>query len=338
MSNEQSTSRARPNYAPLTQTERNNEDSEWVTPHMVANDQDVLNQIKIIIGGHFLGNWATYTDVDPKVRELWWNLFKARFRWTEEQGPAILTLLPCSPSTLPTAEVSHNARSSASTTTLTVAAVHSNTHRRSSPLQPPPPQHSANQPTDAPTNRPTPNPPFQPVIPFPKSLFELPGLGRSYHTSSRRTIGAIMAQNTSSSRRQRPNILMTGTPGTGKTTTASALADAAQLRHINIGDLVKVKNLHDGWDDELDCFIINEDLVCDELEDMMEQGGNIIDYHGCDFFPERWFDRVVVLQTENSVLYDRLKQRGYSDAKLKNNIECEIFQVLLEEAKESYRE
>ncbi|CAH9113487.1 unnamed protein product [Cuscuta europaea] len=147
-----------------------------------------------------------------------------------------------------------------------------------------------------------------------------------------------MAQNTSSSCRQRPNILMTGTPGTGKTTTASALADAAQLRHINIGDLVKVKNLHDGWDDELDCFIINEDLVCDELEDMMEQGGNIIDYHGCDFFPERWFDRVVVLQTENSVLYDRLKQRGYSDAKLKNNIECEIFQVLLEEAKESYRE
>ncbi|CAH9071320.1 unnamed protein product [Cuscuta epithymum] len=147
-----------------------------------------------------------------------------------------------------------------------------------------------------------------------------------------------MAQNSSRSRRQSPNILITGTPGTGKTTTASALADAAQLRHINIGDLVKAKNLHDGWDDELDCFIINEDLVCDELEDMMEQGGNIIDYHGCDFFPERWFDRVVVLQTENSVLYDRLKQRGYSEAKLKNNIECEIFQVLLEEAKESYRE
>ncbi|CAH9085198.1 unnamed protein product [Cuscuta epithymum] len=147
-----------------------------------------------------------------------------------------------------------------------------------------------------------------------------------------------MAPNSSSRRRLRPNILITGTPGTGKTTTASALADAAQLRHINIGDLVKVKNLHDGWDDELDCFIINEDLVCDELEDMMEQGGNIIDYHGCDFFPERWFDRVVVLQTENSFLFDRLKQRGYSDAKLSNNIECEIFQVLLEEAKESYRE
>ena len=30
--------------------------------------------------------------------------------------------------------------------------------------------------------------------------------------------------------------------------------------------------------------------------------------------------------------------RGYSEKKLSNNIECEIFQVLLEEAKESYSE
>ncbi|KAF3502257.1 hypothetical protein F2Q69_00044276 [Brassica cretica] len=78
--------------------------------------------------------------------------------------------------------------------------------------------------------------------------------------------------------------------------------------------------------------------VCDELEDVMEGGGVIVDYHGCDFFPERWFDRVVVLQTENSVLYDRLTKRGYSGTKLTNNIECEIFQVLLEEARDSYQE
>ncbi|XP_057546105.1 adenylate kinase isoenzyme 6 homolog [Amaranthus tricolor] len=138
--------------------------------------------------------------------------------------------------------------------------------------------------------------------------------------------------------RTKPNILITGTPGTGKTTMSSALAEAAQLRHVNIGELVKEKNLHDGWDEELDCHIINEDLVCDELEDMMEEGGIIVDYHGCDFFPERWFDRVVVLQTENSILYDRLSKRGYTGSKLSNNIECEIFQVLLEEAKDSYHE
>ncbi|KAL7115694.1 hypothetical protein ACP275_04G197900 [Erythranthe tilingii] len=148
-----------------------------------------------------------------------------------------------------------------------------------------------------------------------------------------------MAQNGGGrKKRERPNILITGTPGTGKSTTSVALAEAANLRHINIGDLVKEKSLHDGWDDEFDCYIINEDLVCDELEDLMEQGGNIVDHHGCDFFPERWFDYVVVLQTDNSVLYDRLTKRGYEGKKLSNNIECEIFQVLLEEARDSYKE
>ncbi|CAJ2633628.1 unnamed protein product [Trifolium pratense] len=146
----------------------------------------------------------------------------------------------------------------------------------------------------------------------------------------------VMAQE--SGKRKKPNILVTGTPGTGKTTMSTALAEATQLNHINIGDLVKEKKLHDGWDDELDSYILNEDLVCDELEDIMEEGGNIVDYHGCDFFPERWFDCVVVLQTDNSVLYDRLSKRGYKDSKLSNNVECEIFQILLEEAKESYAE
>jgi adenylate kinase len=108
----------------------------------------------------------------------------------------------------------------------------------------------------------------------------------------------------------------------------------------------------------------------------MSEGGNVVDFHGCDFFPERWFDLVVVLRTDNSVLYSRLKARygpssygitwrpslsrqffvkqgadffmgsktippplrNYQDAKLMENIEAEILQVCLDEAKESYSE
>jgi adenylate kinase len=68
----------------------------------------------------------------------------------------------------------------------------------------------------------------------------------------------------------------------------------------------------------------------------MQQGNNIIDYHGCDFFPERWFQLVVVLRTDNSILYSRLEKRHYSNKKITENIECEIMQVILEEARESY--
>ena len=49
--------------------------------------------------------------------------------------------------------------------------------------------------------------------------------------------------------------------------------------------------------------------VIDELEDKMQKGGNVVEYHGCDFFPERWFDAVFVLRTDNTILYDRLEQR-----------------------------
>ena len=45
-------------------------------------------------------------------------------------------------------------------------------------------------------------------------------------------------------------------------------------------------------------------------------------------FPERWFQLIVVLRCSNDVLYPRLQQRGYSDMKINENIEAEIFQVL----------
>lgn len=78
--------------------------------------------------------------------------------------------------------------------------------------------------------------------------------------------------------------------------------------------------------------------LMDFLEPEMAVGGNIVEYHGCDFFPERWFDAVFVIKCNNTVLYDRLKQRGYTGSKLQQNIEAEIFNVIGDEASESYAE
>lgn len=62
-------------------------------------------------------------------------------------------------------------------------------------------------------------------------------------------------------RRTKPNILVTGTPGTGKTTACGMIAEATGLAHINVGDLVKTQELHCGWDDEFQAHIIDEDKV-----------------------------------------------------------------------------
>ena len=75
-----------------------------------------------------------------------------------------------------------------------------------------------------------------------------------------------------------------------------------------------------------------------EATNLSENGGYIIDWHACDLFPERWIDLVVVLRCDSTMLYDRLTARGYKDKKLDENMDSEIMQVLLDEARESYRE
>jgi adenylate kinase len=141
-----------------------------------------------------------------------------------------------------------------------------------------------------------------------------------------------------SSTRTKPNILITGTPGTGKTTTAELVSQATGLTHVNVGDLVKKEELHSGWDDEFQAWVLDEDKVCDALEDRMIAGGNVVDHHGCDFFPERWFDLVVVLQADNTLLWERLEKRGYPSNKIQENVQCEIMHVVVEEARDSYTE
>lgn len=58
-----------------------------------------------------------------------------------------------------------------------------------------------------------------------------------------------------------PCIIITGTPGTGKTTHAELLAKESQvpLKHINVGELVKQKALYEEYDEEWQSHTVDED-------------------------------------------------------------------------------
>ncbi|KAI8150261.1 AAA domain-containing protein [Fennellomyces sp. T-0311] len=138
--------------------------------------------------------------------------------------------------------------------------------------------------------------------------------------------------------RDLPNILVTGTPGCGKTTTSELIASVTGLQHINVGELVRQKQLHEGYLAEFDTHVLDEDKLLDEMEDLMKEGGKVVDFHTCEIFPERWFDLVIVLRADTQPLYDRMEKRGYNQRKIQENMECEIMQVVLETARESYAE
>lgn len=140
------------------------------------------------------------------------------------------------------------------------------------------------------------------------------------------------------SQKKLPNILITGTPGCGKTQHAERLKELIEFKFINVSELVKEKKTYEKYDDEFDTYIIDEDKTLDELEEVMGKGGVVIDHHSCGFFPERFFQLVVVLRTDNETLYARLEDRGYSAKKLQENLDAEIMGVVSQEAWESYAE
>jgi adenylate kinase len=131
-----------------------------------------------------------------------------------------------------------------------------------------------------------------------------------------------------------PNILITGTPGVGKTTTCSALVASASasadgcLRCLSLNALAKEHDCYSGWDEDLQTHVLDEDKVLDEVERVMgirgesnkdggreeeeeeEVGGWVLDYHSAELFPRAWVDLVVVLRCEaTEVLWDRLTAR-----------------------------
>lgn len=146
-----------------------------------------------------------------------------------------------------------------------------------------------------------------------------------------------------------PNILITGTPGVGKTSLSILLADQLNERlasflikanksyqYINVGKLVTEKKLYKDWNNDFDVPEFDDDMVVDELTDYVPQGAYVIDFHTASLFPEDWIDIVVLLRCNNTVLYDRLKERGYNDKKIKENIECEILEVTADDVYENY--
>jgi len=122
----------------------------------------------------------------------------------------------------------------------------------------------------------------------------------------------------------------------------NALKDKLNLTnyiYMNVSEIAKEKNFLEEYEAERDTHVLDEDRLLDYMEEELSdlEKGFIIDYHSSEMFPERWIDFVIVLRCNVELLSQRLTKRNYSQQKVQENLDCEIFQVCLDEALESYK-
>jgi len=131
-------------------------------------------------------------------------------------------------------------------------------------------------------------------------------------------------------------ILITGTPCVGKTTTAKALAAKLNAEYINLTEYAIANNLILGQDPDRDTTIIDEEAMRQSLEhtiDTSQSDRIVIDGHyAAAVSPQRFVTQVFVLRRHPRELKRFMEQRGYSDAKLWENLQAEIIDVCLGEA------
>ncbi len=130
-------------------------------------------------------------------------------------------------------------------------------------------------------------------------------------------------------------IAITGSPGVGKSALAKFLArklgfDRLDLHHY-------YQRISTGYNRSKHSYDINytkfEKLVKEKLKESKK--GLIIDSHLSHLLPKKLVDICIVLICSDlKKLQRRLKLRGYPQNKIRENLDAEIFQVCLMEAKE----
>lgn len=118
---------------------------------------------------------------------------------------------------------------------------------------------------------------------------------------------------------------LTGTPGTGKTTISKMLRDGYGLKVVDLNEVIRTCRYYVGWDENRNCRVVDlEALRAHPFSD-----GLVLEGHISHHLP---VDRVIVLRTDPAVLRGRLLKKGFSENKVRENVEAEILDVILVEA------
>ena len=132
-------------------------------------------------------------------------------------------------------------------------------------------------------------------------------------------------------------VIVSGSVCSGKTTFAKKLAKENMYKYVSVTDLVKKYKLSECYDKERDSEIVDVKKLNKVLIKLINDSKKklVIDGHLSHYLPKKYVEKCYIIKCELKELKKRLKKRGYSENKIRENLDAEIFDVCLVEAKEN---
>jgi len=135
-------------------------------------------------------------------------------------------------------------------------------------------------------------------------------------------------------------IIVSGTPATGKSSIAQVLVKKLGFVRVDLHDLIKkFPKISTGYNRSKQCYDINlvhlEKVLLKMINDNPDKQ-LVFDSHVAHYLPKVIVKLAIIMTCSNfKKLKKRLDERKYSKKKVEENLQCEIFEVCLDEARES---
>lgn len=132
-------------------------------------------------------------------------------------------------------------------------------------------------------------------------------------------------------------IIITGTPGTGKTTLTESLKEDFDACYISINSLLENYDLNMGIDQKRGYKIVDTEKmipIIDSIKEKTDKDIIIFEGHLAQDYPNA--DLVIVLRCNPQVLKERLNTRNWREEKVDENVSAEILGICTQESYESY--